>query len=137
MRWSRVVWVICIFIGVVFSYLLGIFVRGQYGIAIAVRNLSGETLQDITVKVEPQGLAYPLGVLSNERHTRAFVQPRTESHVVLQYADGAGTQRLTVVGYAEAGYCGKAEVIILPEHKFKANENLDPVFCRKSWLDFM
>ena len=134
---SRGVWLVSIPFGVVLLYLLGILVRGRYGIAVSVHNVSGESLRDVSLELEPHGDGYQLGALSNEGHARAFIQPRTESHIVLQYADGTGPHVETIVGYVESGYCGKAEVNILPQHKFTSRENIDPVFCKKSWLDFM
>ena len=136
MRRSGVVWLGSIAIGVVLFYLLGVFVRGRYGIKVGVHNISGEPLRDVSLKLEPQEEAHQLGVLSNGGRVKTFVQPRTESHIVLQYADGNGTHTETVVGYVESGYCGRAEVSILPQHKVTSNENIDPVFCRKGWLDF-
>ena len=137
MHRSRLGWIGSIVIGVVLLYLLGIFVRGRYGISVSVHNVSGESLRDMSLKVEPQGGSHDCGVLSNEGHARAFLQPRTESHIVLQYTDGTGTHMETIVGYVEYGYCGKAEVSILPRHNITSRENIDPVFCKKSWLDFM
>ena len=137
MHLPKLGWLVSICIGIVLLYLLGIFVRGRYGIAVSVRNASGESLRNVSLKLEPPGIDYQFGVLSNEERAKAFVRPRTESHIVLQYADGTGPHVETIVGYVESGYCGMAEVSILPEHKFKSSENIDPVFCKKSWLDFM
>jgi len=132
-----VVWLGSIVIGLGFLYLLGVFVRGRYGIQVDIQNVSGESLRDVGVKLEPQEEAHQLGALSNGARVRTFVQPRTESHIVLQYADNSGTHMETIVGYIESGYCGKAEVSILPQHKATSSENIDPVFCKRSWLDFM
>jgi hypothetical protein len=43
----------------------------------------------------------------------------------------------TIVGYVESGHCGKAEVSISSQHKVTSRESIDPVFCKKSWIDFM
>lgn len=137
MHSSRVVWLGSIAIGVVVLYLLGIFVRGRYGIAVSVHNVTGESLRDVSLRIEPQGEGHSLGVLSDQKQARAFLQPRTESHIVLQYTDAVGTHMETVVGYVESGYCGKAEVSILPKHNVTSRETIDPVLCKKSWLDFM
>jgi hypothetical protein len=117
--------------------LLGVFVRGRYGIEVSVHNVSGQALRDMHLKLEPDGRDFPLGVLTSEERARVFVQPRRESHIILQYADASGTHTQTIVGYIESGYCGKAEVSIFSQHKVTSRESIDPVFCNKSWLDFM
>lgn len=39
--------------------------------------------------------------------------------------------------HVESGYCGKAEASISSQHKVTSRESIDPVFCKKSWTDFM
>ena len=131
------VWMSSISIGVILLYLLGVLVRGQFGIAVCVHNVSGQSLQGIRIKVEPSGKDYDLGRLVDQERARVFVEPRTESHVALQYTDASGPHGETVVGYLEYGYCGKADINILPEGKVTSSENIDPLLCKKSWLDFM
>lgn len=134
---SRFRWFGSISIAIIALYLIGVFVRGRYGIEVSVHNVSGEPARDLHLKLEPDGRDFPLGVLPNEERARAFVQPRRESHIVLQYADVSGTHTDTIVGYIESGYCGKTEVSISSQHKVTSRESIDPVFCNKSWLDFM
>lgn len=130
-------WIGSISLGVVVLYVLGILVRGQYGIAVSVHNLSEHSLREVKVRLEPQGKDYNLGELADLQRNRVFVQPRTESHIALQYTDANGPHVETVVGYVESGYCGKAEIKILPANKLTSSEEIDPIFCRKSWFDFM
>jgi hypothetical protein len=99
--------------------------------------MSGQPLQGLGIKVEPSGKAYELGGLPDEELARVFVQPRTESHITLQYLDGNVPHIETVVGYIESAYCGKADVKMLPGDKVVSSESIDPLFCRKGWLDFM
>jgi len=84
---SSLIWLASISIGLIVLYLLGIFVRGHYGIAVSVHNTSGQPLQGLGIKVEPSGKAYELGGLPDKELARVFVQPRTESHITLQYLD--------------------------------------------------
>jgi hypothetical protein len=133
---SRIGWFASISIGIVFFYSLGVFVRGRYGIVVSVHNVSGQSLRDVSVNVEPSGKERYLGAISDRQSDRAFVQAQTESHIALRYTDASGTHIETVVGYIESGYCGKAEVSILPDH-ITSSENIDPVFCKGGWLDFM
>ena len=137
MRRSGLLWFGAIAVGIFLLYLLGIFVRGRYGIAVSVHNVSGETLRDIIVTLEPRGKRYQLGALADAERARTFVEPSTESHVVLHYIGSDGPHVETIVGYVESGYCGKAEVSVLPNHKVISSETIDPVFCKRSWLDFM
>ena len=134
---SRLGWFGSVSIAIIFLYVLGIFVRGEFGIEVSIHNVSGEPLRDMHLKIQPVGRDISLGVLSNEKRVRAFVQTRTESHIVLQYADASGTHSDTIVGYVESGYCGKAEVSISSQNKVTSRESIDPVFCKKRWIDFM
>ena len=80
----KVVWLSAISGGIVLLYVLGVVVRGSYGIAVSIHNHSGEALRDISLRVESQGKDRPLGDLANEERLKIFVQPRAESHIVLQ-----------------------------------------------------
>ena len=86
--------------------------------------------------LKPRGENYDLGLLGDQREVRMFFRPRTESHIALTIMDATGPHIETVVGYVEAGYCGKAQVEILPGEKIRSVERIDPVWCKKSWLDF-
>ena len=135
---SRTVRILVAAAGFSLFYVLGLFVREQYGIAIVIQNESGGALRRIRVKAEPTGRVISLGDLANEQHTRVFVEPRTESHIRLGYTDASGQPHVEiVVGYAEAGYCGEAEVKVLPGDKATSKENIDPVICWNSWLGFL
>jgi hypothetical protein len=123
--------------GLVLLYLLGIFVRGQYGIALSVHNISGKPLQTVRIKVQPRGDDHSIGQLGDGQRVRFFVLPRTESHIELMFTDGGESHVETVVGYVESGYCGGADIKILPGEKVISSERIDPVFCARSWLDFM
>jgi hypothetical protein len=136
-RLSRNGLILLIGVGVLVLYILGIFVRGEYGIAILVCNATKEPLRHVLVKVESRGEHHDLGDLGAEKHTRVFVRPATESHITLEYVDSTGRPRSeTVVGYVEAGYCGKAEVTVFPD-RIISNEKIDLIMCWRSWLDFL
>ena len=123
--------------GLILLYLLGVFVRGQYGIALSVHNTSGKTLQEVRVKVQPRGDDHNIGQLGDGQQVRIFVRPRTESHIELMFTDAGDSHVETVVGYVESGYCGGADIKILPGEKVVSRERIDPVLCARSWLDFM
>jgi len=93
-------------------------------------------LQQAHLTLKPRGQEYDLGLLGNQREVRIFFRPRTESHIALTIMGATGPRVETVVGYVEAGYCGKAEVEILPGERINSIERIDPVWCKKSWLDF-
>jgi hypothetical protein len=125
-------------IGLVVLYVLGVVVRGEYGIAIVVHNATNEPLRQLEIKVESRGELHDLGNVGAGRHARVFVRPVTESHITLEYTDNAGMPHTeTVVGYVEAGYCGKADVTVLPGDKITSNERIDLIMCWRSWLDFV
>jgi hypothetical protein len=42
-----------------------------------------------------------------------------------------------IVGYLENGYCGTAKVTVLSAGTITVWTDIDPVFCRKGWLDFL
>jgi hypothetical protein len=128
-------------VGLLLFYVTGVIVRQQYGIGVVVRNESGETLRQVSLKVESigdRGKRYNLRDLLSGGHVRVYAQPVTESHINLEFMDVRSKLHTeTVVGYAEAGYCGNAKATILPGGKTKLTEDIDAVFCGKSWLDFI
>ena len=119
-------------------YVAGIFVRQQYGIKILVNNQSGEVLRHVILKEETHGPQHDLGDLGIGIRRHIFVQPRTESHINLEFLDSGGISHTElVVGYVESGYCGRATAIVQPGGKVNVKENIDIVFCKGSWLDFV
>lgn len=65
------------------------------------------------------------------------MQPKTESHVVLDFVDAAGTGHSEiVVGYLER-LLWSAETVVPTGNKVQARENVDILFCKGSWLDFI
>jgi hypothetical protein len=125
-----------VIVALILLYVVGVFVRGHYGIAVSVRNSSGQLLREVRVQVPARGTEYNLGQLADGKQVRSFVQPRAESHVALTFVDATGPHVGTVVGYVEAGYCGKAQVEVSPGGKIRSVEKIDPLWCSKSWLDF-
>lgn len=136
MRRSRVTWFSFVLVAGILLYALGVFVRGRYGIRVSVSNMSGQSLHEVKLNLEPRGESRDLGDLGNGEGARVFMRPRTESHVSLTFKSANEARVETVVGYVESGYCGSAEVEVLPHEKVTSTESIDPVFCRKSWLDF-
>jgi hypothetical protein len=124
-------------VGLLLLYVIGVFVRGHYGIAVSIRNNSGRSLQEVHVQVLPRGKEYILGQVGDRERVQIFVQTKIESHVAVMFTDAAGTHVETVVGYFESGYCGKAEIKIFPAGKVRSTETIDPIWCKKSWLDFL
>jgi hypothetical protein len=124
--------------GLLLLYVVGVIVRKQYGIGVVVRNESGETLRQVSLKVESigdRGKRYNLRDLTSGGYVRVYAQPVTESHINLEFMDARNKLHTeTVVGYVEAGYCGIANATILPGDKI--NTISDPA-CWKSWFDFI
>jgi hypothetical protein len=120
---SRVAKFIWSGVGILLIYILGVFVREQYGIAVVIRNASGQPLRQLRIKSEPRGGGYDLGELSPQKKVRVFVKPGEESHLNLEYTDIVGVRHSElVVGYIEGGYCGKAEVNVLSRDKVASDE---------------
>jgi hypothetical protein len=125
-------------VGLFLIYVTGVTVRQRYGIGIAVRNESGETLRQVSVKVESigdRGKRYNLFDLVPSGRAHIYVTPVTESHIKLEFTDARGKVHVeTVVGYAESGYCGTATATVLTEDRV---DTISHLVCRKSWLDFI
>ena len=135
---SRTTRFVSIVLGLFLFYAVGVATRQRFGIGIFVDNQSGETLREVIVKVEGKGKAYRLPDLAPGDRRRVFVQPVGESRVDIHFKDASGKPRVEpVVGYVESGYCGSAEVTILPDGKATLKENIDTTFCRRSWLAFI
>jgi hypothetical protein len=135
---SRTIRVVLVSVGLFLLYVMGLIVRRQYGIAIAVHNESGETLRQICVRVESigdRGKRYTLPDLVSGGRAHIYVSPVTESHVNVEFTDARGKLHVeTMVGYAESGYCGTAKLTVLVGDKVDTNSKL---VCQKSWLDFI
>jgi len=125
-------------VGVLLVYALGIFVRQRYGIRVEIRNETGEMVRQVSVKVGGaggRGKTYVLADLAPTARARVYVQPLTESDISFKFTDATGNVHVdTLVGYAEAGYCGTATSTISSEKKVEITSNLG---CWKSWLDFI
>jgi hypothetical protein len=126
-----------LFAGLLVFYVVGVVARGRYGIRVLVGNRSGETLRRVVLKEEIHGPRYELGDFRDGFSRHIFIRPKTESHIAMDFQDAAGTPHSElVVGYLESGYCGSAEAVVEPGGKVMANEHVDILFCKGSWLDF-
>lgn len=132
----RIGWLIGTLLGLGSVYILGVVVRGHYGIAVDIHNASGHTLERSMLRVERDGTEHDLGDLAPGKQTRTFIQPVRESHIVLKYQVAGVEHTETIVGYVESGYCGKAEVTVLADDRVVSKESIDLVLCKRSWLDF-
>ncbi len=128
-------------VGLFAFYVVGVIVRQRYGISIAIRNESGETLRQVSVKVESigdRGTRYQLPDLTQGGRVRVYAQPVSESHIGLEFVDAANTRHAeTVVGYAETGYCGSIAATIRPGGRVELNGTISNLACWKGWLDFI
>jgi len=123
---------------VVLLYVLGVFVRQRFGIGITLRNETSENLRNVQIRIKSRGPTYNLADLNPGQKHHLFVTPVTESNVNTLFTDAAGRKHdEIVVGYAEQGYCGNATVIIRRGGSTQVSEHVDPVFCARSWLDFL
>jgi len=136
---SRATRLILIAGGISALYVIGVLVRQQRGIAVLIRNDSGETLRQVRVTVESlgnRGKSRDLPDLAAGASARVYVQPVTESHVNLEFSDARGKKHVeTVVGYAESGYCGTATTTILAGGKTESRTSVPELVCWKGWLD--
>lgn len=134
---KRALLIVLLVAGMLVFYIAGVFLRGRYGIRIVVSNQSGGILRDVSLKVENTGPRYELGEFGPGARKHIFVQPKTESHINLEFLDPAGQSHAElVVGYAESGNCGGAAAIVQPGGQVSATESID-IFCKGSWLDFV
>ena len=136
---SRATRLILIAGGISALYVIGVLVRQQRGIAVLVRNDSGETLRQVRVTVESlgnRGKSRDLLNLAAGARVRVYVQPVTESHVNLEFSDAKDKRHVeTVVGYAESGYCGTTTATILADGRTESRTSVPELMCWKGWLD--
>jgi hypothetical protein len=137
-RWSARRRFLLIAVPVLLVYVSGVFARQRYGIRVDILNEGRERLRAVRLKVGGTGgreKKYDLPELAPGAHARAYVQPVTESDISLEFTDEKGNVHVdTVMGYAEAGYCGTAISAVSSEEKVKSTSSLG---CWKSWFDFM
>jgi len=135
-RYRRMIFGFSVVLCVPLLYVIGDSVRQRAGIRVDIRNASGEELRGISIKVEAlenRGNRYTVPSLRPGEVKHVFVEPVTESSVVVDFTRANGTtQSKTVFGYAEAGYCGNAELTVLPDEKLESNEVFS---CSKGWFD--
>jgi len=69
--------------------LAGVAVRSRYGVRVAVQNDSGETLRNVSVRLE-KGKQSSLGEITAGKNKKIFVLTRTESSILLDFDDATG-----------------------------------------------
>lgn len=98
-------WGVAALLVLILVYGSGVVVRGRCGMLVVVQNRTGTPLRHVQLRVETRGRSYDVPEIPPGKSTRIFVQPVTESHIDLHFADVNGAAHSsTVVGYAEAGY---------------------------------
>jgi len=136
---SRAIRPILIVVGVFLLYAIGVLVHQQRGIVLLFQNESGETIRQVSVRVESlgnRGKSRDLPNLAAGARVRVYVQPLTESHVNLEFLDAQGKKHFeTVVGYAESGYCGTTKATILADGRTESRASVPELMCWKGWLD--
>ncbi len=78
-------------------YIVGVVVRGQYGVRIVITNQSAEILRHAALKKQTPGPRYDPGDIGVGQRKRVFVQPKTEAHIEVLFEDAAGRQHSEVV----------------------------------------
>ena len=136
---SRTSRLISIAVGILLLYVAGVLVRQQRGIGVLIRNDSGETMRQVSVKVESfgnRGKARDLPDMEAGARARVYVQPVTESHINVEFLDARGKKHVeTVVGYAESGYCGTTTTTIMADGRVESRTSVPELVCWKGWLD--
>jgi len=126
-----------IFIALLVLYVSGVFVRGQKGIAVILRNRTNYTLRNVEIKVDYKGRRYPLADLAAGKTVRVYVQPVGESSINLEFADPQNVRHQEMLaGYVETGYCGRTTATISQDHVAIDDKSFG-LICWKSWLDFV
>ena len=75
-------------------YVMGATVRRQYGIGIAARNECGETLRQVSLKVESIGdraSNMTCATFASGGRAHSYVSPVTESHINLEFTEQEAT----------------------------------------------
>ena len=118
-------------------YLSGLFIREQYGIRVTVLNESASVLHKVALLVKEGGETQQLNDLAPDGRDRVYFLPKSDSHIDLTFSDGRKTTVKTVIGYVEYGYCGRADINVLPTGEVKSVERISVWGCWGSWLDFL
>jgi hypothetical protein len=131
-------WLLLSLIGVFLFYGTGVAVRYRYGIAVVIRNGSGERLHDVSVRVASRGKRYPLPDLSAGQSKRVYVEPVGESAIVLEFKDAKNVAHEELLaGYVENDYCGSTRARVIPGPAVKVNDDTFRIAYWKSWLEFI
>jgi hypothetical protein len=127
-----------VFIIAIGVYIVGIVVRGYYGIAVVILNRSDSTLYSVRAIAKPKpGTTYVGDLKANERKL-LFIQPQGESHIELQFTDMTGAAHSQIIaGYVEKGYCGTARAEVYPRYVISAHEDIGIVWCPGGWFSFL
>lgn len=118
-------------------YLAGVAVRHHLGSCVDIRNTSGETIRQVSIRVEGGGKNYDLPDLAPGDHRRVYVQPEEKSGVTLTITDGRGRSRdINVYEAAVPGECAVANVEIQVGHRTETIED-HKAGCWSGWLSLM
>jgi hypothetical protein len=129
--------VFIIFIALLVLYVSGVFVRGQKGIAVILRNRTSYPLRNVEIKVDHKGRRYALADLAAGKTVRVYVQPVGASSINLEFTDPQNLDHQEMLaGYVETGYCGRTTATIFPDH-VAIDDHSFGVICWMSWLDFV
>lgn len=107
-RW----WLMTALLSVPVAFIIGFSIlQSGSGVRVTVRN-SGPT-QMGSVVLHITGKSYFLGDVAAGSSVHATVNPASESHLEIEFTDGAGkSKRVNAGGYFEAGYRGTIRVSI-------------------------
>lgn len=88
---------------------IGTFIVWPRSVKAIVENNGTKNMRDVRIVVT--GRTYDLGDLAPGTNRAAYVRPKSESNIVVTYADNNGTKRrLPVECYLEPGYAGRITV---------------------------
>jgi hypothetical protein len=118
-------------------YISGVIARDRYPLLVVIHNESGETLRNVSVKVDYKGNLYPLRDMSPGETRHAFVQPVGESTINLKFRDVRNIDHIEMLAEDVKNDRGTATVTVLPGGRVGVEDDVLRFFQWKSWFAFI
>jgi hypothetical protein len=132
---KRSIGIASIALGLILVYAAGTGFRERYGIRVEVKNETPAPLKKVRIEVQDSGAHSRVDDIAVGGNHRAFIQPKTESHIDLTFLGQDGTEHAgTVVGYAEYGYCGRVNVTVRAGYRIDSTDLMQD--CSRGWFAF-
>jgi hypothetical protein len=111
-------------VGVLLLFVGLILFQFRSGIRVTVHNTGATSIRSAVLHVI--GRSYPVGDIARGNFVEATVNPKSESHLEIEFIDAEGKQQRSSVNcYFEPGYRGEIEVAIKDGRIEKSQERIN------------